>query len=76
MSKDWTIPRNNSEGENVSAADTGSTIFPTPEGSMYSDLQALCILPTASIREAMACIDRNAKEIALVVDSRATCWER
>ena len=37
---------------------------------MYSDLQSLCIPPTACIREAMACIDRNAKEIALVVDQQ------
>jgi dTDP-glucose pyrophosphorylase/CBS domain-containing protein len=37
---------------------------------MYSDLQSLCILPTASIREAMACIDSNSKEIALVVDQQ------
>jgi dTDP-glucose pyrophosphorylase/CBS domain-containing protein len=35
---------------------------------MYSDLPSLCIPPTASIREAMACIDQNAKGIALVVD--------
>jgi len=35
---------------------------------MYTDLSNLCVFPTASIREAMACIDRNSKEIALVVD--------
>ncbi len=35
---------------------------------MYTDLSDLCIPPTASIKEAMACIDRNAKEIVLVVD--------
>ncbi len=35
---------------------------------MYTDLSDLCIPPTASIKEAMACIDRNAKEITLVVD--------
>ena len=37
---------------------------------MYNDLSDLCIPPTASIREAMACIDRNSKEIALVVDQQ------
>ncbi|MGO9571946.1 MAG: nucleotidyltransferase family protein [Desulfomonilaceae bacterium] len=37
---------------------------------MYSDLRTLCIFPSASIRDAMACIDRNSKEIALVVDQQ------
>lgn len=37
---------------------------------MYSDLEKLCILPTRLIRDAMACIDQNAKGIALVVDER------
>ncbi|MGB6064901.1 MAG: nucleotidyltransferase family protein [Desulfomonilaceae bacterium] len=37
---------------------------------MHPNLSDLCIAPSASIREAMACIDRNGKEIVLIADSQ------
>ncbi len=36
---------------------------------MFSHLVALCIPPSGSIREAIACMDRNERGIALVVDN-------
>ncbi|MFQ5801306.1 MAG: nucleotidyltransferase family protein [Candidatus Methylomirabilales bacterium] len=35
---------------------------------MFSDLSVLCVHPTASIRQAIACLDRTDCKIALVVD--------
>lgn len=37
---------------------------------MISKIQSLCIKPTGSIREAIACIDRNEKGIVLVTDDQ------
>ena len=38
--------------------------------TLYKDLSAFCIRPTASMREAMTCIDRNGRGIALVTDEQ------
>lgn len=37
---------------------------------MISEIQSFCIKPTGSIREALACIDRNEKGIVLVTDDQ------
>jgi dTDP-glucose pyrophosphorylase len=36
--------------------------------SIYSDLNQICIGPTATIRDAIGCIDRSDRAIALVID--------
>jgi len=38
---------------------------------MITDLSAICVLPNNSIRDAMACIDRNSAGIVLVVDKKS-----